>query len=336
MTGTPSVALPTLVQDFFLRRLVQQRGASARTVESYRDTFRLLFAFAQQRTGRPPAALALDDLDAPLVLDFLDHLQTGRGNSVRTRNARLAAIHSFMHYASLRDPTTVAIAQRVLAIPAKRFDRPVLGYLSRDQIAAILTAPDRSTWSGHRDAVMLATTYNTGARVSEIIGLRRRDVLLDRQTAVHLHGKGRKERILPLWKTTAAQLRDWLDQIGPSPQATVFPNRAGQPLTRGGVRDRLTLAVAAAETHCPSLKGQHVTPHTLRHSCAMHLLQSGTDLAVIALWLGHTSPATTHHYLEADLDTKQAVLQKLKDPSTTTTSNRYRPTDQLLAFLDSL
>jgi integrase/recombinase XerD len=336
MTGTSSVALSTLVQDFFLRRLVQQRGASSRTVESYRDTFRLLFAFVEQRTGTSPAGLALEDLDAPLVLDFLDHLQTGRGNSVRTRNARLAAIHSFMHYASLRDPTTVAIAQRVLAIPAKRLNKPVLGYLTREQVAAILAAPDRGTWSGHRDAIMLATAYNTGARVSEIIGLRRRDVLLDRHTAVHLHGKGRKERVLPLWKSTATQLRGWLDQIGPSPEAAVFPNRAGQPMTRGGVRDRLTLAVTAAEAHCPSLKGQHVTPHTLRHSCAMHLLQSGTDLAVIALWLGHASPATTHHYLEADLDTKQAVLQKLQDPSTTTVSDRYRPTDRLLAFLDSL
>jgi site-specific recombinase XerD len=336
MTGASTVALSALVQDFFLRRLVQQRGASARTIESYRDAFRLLFAFAEQRTGRPPAALALDDLDAPLLLDFLDYLETGRGNSVRTRNARLAAIHSFMHYASLRDPTTVVIAQRVLAIPAKRFTKPILGYLSRDQIAAILAAPDRSTWSGHRDAVMLATAYNTGARVSEIIGLRRRDVLLDRQTAVHLHGKGRKERVLPLWKSTAAQLRGWLTRIDPCPEAAVFPNRAGQPLTRGGVRDRLQRAVTIAERHCPSLHGQHVTPHTLRHSCAMHLLQSGTDLAVIALWLGHASPATTHHYLEADLDTKQAVLQKLTDPSATTRSDRYRPTDQLLAFLDSL
>ncbi len=336
MTANAAIGFPTLVQDFFLRRLVQQRGASARTIESYRDALRLLITFAEQSTGKLPSALQMTDLDAPLVLDFLDHLETERGNSIRTRNARLAAIHSFMHYASLRDPTTVAITQRVLAIPAKRLDQPVLGYLTRDQITAVLAAPDRSTWSGHRDAVMLATTYNTGARVSEITGLRRCDVLLDRQTAVHLHGKGRKERVLPLWKTTASQLRAWLPHIDPSPQTPVFPNRAGQRLTRGGVRDRLHLAVTAAARQCSSLKGQNVTPHTLRHSCAMHLLRSGTDLAVIALWLGHASPATTYHYLEADLDTKQAVLHKLQDPATTTLRGRYRPTDQLLAFLEDL
>ena len=335
-TGAGAVGFPVLVQDFFLRRLVQQRGASARTIESYRDAMRLLITFAEQRTGKPPSALHLADIDAPLVLDFLDHLESDRGNSVRTRNARLAAIHSFMHYASLRDPTTAVIAGRVLAIPAKRLDQPVLGHLTRDQIAAIMAAPDRNTWSGHRDAVMLATLYNTGARVAEITALRRRDVLLDRQTAVHLHGKGRKERVLPLWKSTAAQLRGWLQQVASAPEAPVFPNRYGQPMTRGGVRDRLTLAVTTAERCCPSLKGRHVTPHTLRHSCAMHLLQSGTDLALIALWLGHASPATTHHYIEADLDTKQAVLAKLNDPTPTTAGKRYQPSDQLLAFLDKL
>ena len=332
---TATIGFPMLVQDFFLRRLVQQRGASARTIESYRDAFRLLLAFVEQRTGKPPCALQLSDLDAPLVLDFLDYLEAERGNSVRTRNARLAAIHSFMHYASVRDPSTLPVTQRVLAIPSKRVDRPVLGYLNREQVAAILDAPDRSTWSGHRDAVMLATTYNTGARVSEIIGLRGRDVLLDRQMAVHLHGKGRKERVIPLWKSTASQLRGWLERIDPPPQASVFPNRAGRPLTRSGVRDRLERAVAAAEQHCPSLRGQRVTPHTLRHSCAMHLLQSGTDLAVIALWLGHASPATTHEYLEADLATKEAVLQRLTDPATPGT-RRYHPGDRLLAFLDDL
>ena len=330
-----TVGFPTLMQDFFLRRLVQQRGASTRTIESYRDAFRLLIAFAEQRTGTPPSALQLADLDAPLVLDFLDHLETERGNSVRTRNARLAAIHSFMHYASVRDPSTLPVTQRVPAIPSKRVDRPVLGYLNREQVAAILDAPDRSTWSGHRDAVMLATTYNTGARVSEITALRGRDVLPDRQTAVHLHGKGRKERVIPLWKSTASQLRGWLERIDPPPQAPVFPNRAGRPLTRSGVRDRLERAVAAAEQHCPSLRGQRVTPHTLRHSCAMHLLQSGTDLAVIALWLGHASPTTTHEYLEADLATKEAVLQRLTDPATPGT-RRYHPGDRLLAFLNDL
>lgn len=331
---TPQIGFGQLVQDFFLRRLVAQRGASARTIESYRDAFELLFGFVEDRTGKPPSALQLADLDAPFVLDFLDHLETERGNSVRTRNARLAAIHSFMRYASIRDPASLPTTQRVLAIPAKRFDRPVLGYLTREQVTAILAAPDRGTWSGHRDAVLLATAYNTGARVSELTGLQVRDVLLDRQTAVHLHGKGRKQRAIPLWKNTATELRGWLHRINSAPDAPVFPNRAGAPLTRSGVRDRLNRAVAIAEQRCPSLHGQHITPHTLRHSTAMHLLQSGTDLAVIALWLGHSSPAITHQYLEADLATKEAALQRLADPSATPT--RFHPSDRLLAFLDSL
>jgi site-specific recombinase XerD len=331
---TPQIGFGQLVQDFFLRRLIAQRGASARTVESYRDAFELLFGFAEQHAGKPPSALQLTDLDAPFVLDFLDYLEAGRGNSVRTRNARLAAIHSFMRYAALRDPASLPITGRVLAIPAKRFDRPVLGYLSREQVAAILAAPDRRTWSGHRDQVLLATAYNTGARVSEITALRVRDVLLDRQTAVLLHGKGRKQRAIPLWKNTATELRGWLDRINPEPDAPVFPNRAGAPLTRSGVRDRLNRAVTIAEQRCPSLHSQHVTPHTLRHSTAMHLLQSGTDLAVIALWLGHSSPAVTHQYLEADLAAKEAVLQRLADPSPTPT--RFHPDDRLLAFLQGL
>jgi integrase/recombinase XerD len=330
----PQIGFSQLVQDFFLRRLVAQRGASARTVEAYRDAFELLLRFTQDRTGKSPAALQLADLDAPLVLDFLDHLETVRGNSARTRNARLAAIHSFMRYAALRDPASLPITGRVLAIPAKRFDRPVLGYLTREQVAAILAAPDRGTWSGHRDQVLFATAYNTGARVSELTALRVRDVLLDRQTAVHLHGKGRKQRVIPLWKTTATQLRGWLDKISAAPDAPVFPSRAGAPLTRSGIRDRLDRAVATAEQHCPSLRSQHVTPHTLRHSTAMHLLQSGTDLAVIALWLGHSSPAVTHQYLEADLAAKEAVLRRLTDPSPQPA--RFQPGDRLLAFLEGL
>jgi integrase/recombinase XerD len=330
----PQIGFSQLVQDFFLRRLVAQRGASARTVEAYRDSFELLFRFAENRTGKPPSALQLADLDTPLVLDFLDHLEAGRGNCVRTRNARLAAIHSFMRYAALRDPASLPVTGRVLAIPAKRFDRPVLGYLTREQVAAILAAPDRGTWSGHRDQVLFATAYNTGARVSELTALRVRDVLLDRQTAVHLHGKGRKQRVIPLWKNTATELRGWLDKISAVPGAPVFPNRAGAPLTRSGIRDRLDRAVAAAEQRCPSLRGQHITPHTLRHSTAMHLLQSGTDLAVIALWLGHSSPAVTHQYLEADLAAKEAVLRRLTDPSPAPA--RFQPGDQLLAFLEGL
>ena len=330
----PTIGFPDLLQDFFLRRLIEQRAVSARTVESYRDAFELLLGFAEQQTGKHASALELKDLDAPLVLDFLEHLEQERGNSARTRNARLAAIRSFMAYASVRDPASLPITQRVLAIPSKRFDRPVLGYLTREEIAALLAAPDRSTWGGRRDATMFATMYNTGARVSEITALRVSDVLVDRQLAVHLHGKGRRERAIPLWKTTASQLRDWLKEVPNDPDTPVFPNRAGKQLARSGVRDRLDRALAKASEGCPSLQQRRVSPHTLRHACAMHLLQSGVDLAVIALWLGHADPATTHQYLEADLATKEAALKRLAAPQQP--AARYQPPDQLLAFLSGL
>ena len=328
----PQIGFPQLVQDFFLLRLIQQRGVSARTVESYRDAFELLFRFIEQRLGKSPSAIELADLDAPLVLDFLDHLQTERGNSVRTRNARLAAIHSFMRYASIRDPASLPITGRVLAIPTKRFDRPVLGYLTREQIAAVLAAPDRTTWSGHRDAVLLATTYNTGARVSEIIGMHVRDVLLDRQTAVQLHGKGRKERAIPLWKNTASELRGWLNTINALPDAPVFPNRSGAPLTRSGVRDRLDRAVATAEQGCPSLHDQHITPHAEAHD-------RYAPTAIGHRPCGHRALARAlqsrrHAPEEADLAAKEAVLQRLTDPSPA--PKRFKANDQLLAFLDTL
>jgi site-specific recombinase XerD len=325
---------PALLQDFFCRRLVAERGASACTVASYRDAFELLLRFAERRTRRPPSSLTLADLDAPMVLAFLEHLEKQRGNSVRTRNNRLAAIRSFMRYASVRDPACLAVAQRVLAIPSKRFDTPVLGFVSQDEVKQILDAPSSSTWSGQRDRVLLATLYNTGGRVSEVAALRVADVLFERESAVHLHGKGRKERVVPLWKSTATELRRWLPRIDQRADAPLFPNRAGERLSRSGVEQRLRRAVAAATRCCPSLAGRRVTPHTLRHATAMHMLQSGVDLAVIALWLGHESPATTHAYVEADLAMKAAALRQVADPSPGRA--RFRATDRLLAFLDGL
>lgn len=327
-------AFPTLLQDFFQRRLITERGASAHTIASYRDTFTLLLRYAARRTGRTPSALTLADLDAPLILDFLDSLETQRGNAARTRNLRLTAIRSFMRHASLHDPACLPVAQRVLAISTKRFDRPALDFLTRDEIDALLAAPDRHTWSGHRDAVLLAVLYNTGARVSEATGLRNTDILLDRASAVHLHGKGRKERVVPLWKSTAAQLRAWSARIDPSPHAPVFPNRAGNALTRSGVSDRLRLAAGRASQRCPSLAARRVTPHTIRHTTAMHLLQSGVDITVIALWLGHEDTATTHVYVEADLAMKEAALKRLDDPAGKPV--RFKAADRLLAFLESL
>ncbi len=330
----PQISFPALLQDFFLQRLVAQRGASSQTIASYRDAFELLLRFAERRTRRPPSALTLRDLDAPFVLAFLDHLEEERRNSPRTRNVRLAAIRSFMRYASVRDPASLHVAQRVLAIPCKRFERPVLGSLSREEIDALLGAPDRSTWSGRRDVVLLAVLYNTGARVSEITGLRVADVLVEREGAVRLHGKGRKERAVPLWKSTAALLRDWLASADASPDSPVFRNRAGKAISRSGVEHRLRLAVTTATKTCPSLAGRRISPHTLRHTTAMHLLQGGVDITSIAMWLGHESPTTTHRYVDANLEMKAAALQRVADPSPKPA--RYRATDRLLAFLETL
>jgi site-specific recombinase XerD len=330
----PGIPFPTLLQDFFQRRMVAERGSSAHTIASYRDTFELLLRYLERRTGRAASALVLQDLDAPVILAFLDHLETARSCGPRTRNLRLTAIRSFMRYASVRDPASLPVAQRVLAIAGKRFDRPLLGFLSREEVQALLDAPDRTTWSGQRDATLFAVLYNTGARVSEVIRLRVGDVLLDRAHAVHLHGKGRKERVIPLWKSTVAQLRTWFERIDRRPEAPVFPNRAGKPMSRSGVEQRLEVAITKASVRCPSLRGRDISPHTVRHATAMHLLQSGVDITVIAMWLGHEDTATTHQYIEADLAMKEAALRRMDAPSSRPI--RFKASDRLLAFLEAL
>jgi len=311
-----------------------QRNVSARTVASYRDTFRLLLGCAEIRTKKCAVALAMDDLDAPFILAFLDHLEKERGNSVRMRNVRLAAIRSFLHYAGHQDPISLPIISRVLAIPTKRFDQHVLGFLSRGEVEALLAAPDRSTWSGHRDQGMFTTLYNTGARVSEVIGIRRKDVEFDGARCVHIQGKGRNQRVVPLWSSTVARLKEWIARIEQGPETPLFPNREGRPVSRSGVEKRLRLAVAEAAKVCPSLVGRRISPHTLRHTTAMHLLQSGVDMTVIALWLGHETPATTHLYVEADLTMKEQALKRVAEPPTKRL--RYQAKDRLLAFLDRL
>lgn len=332
MTATPT--FPTLLQDFFHQHLIAQRQASPRTVASYRDAFRLLLTYARDRLHKPPSAVTLADLDAPLLLAFLDHLESTRHNGARTRNARLAALRSFLHYASVRDPTALAVIQRALAIPTKRFDRPLLGFLSRAEIEALLAAPVRSTWSGHRDHVLFTTLYNTGARVSEIIGVRVADLVLEPVAHVRLHGKGRKDRTVPLWKSTAKRLKEWLPRVKAGPDTPLFPNGRGLALSRSGVERRLRAAVTRASVACPSLARQRISPHTFRHTTAMHLLQSGVDLSVIALWLGHESLDTTHLYVEADLTMKERALAKVHEPHSGRW--RYRASDQLLAFLEGL
>jgi integrase/recombinase XerD len=333
---TPSgTSFPALLQAFFQRRLIAERGVSAHTIASYRDTFELLLGYVERRTGRPPSTLTLEEFDESTVLAFLDDLEGRRGNSPRTRNLRLTAIRSFWRYASVRDPTSLPIAQRVLAIPTKRFDRPALDFLSRQEVKALLDAPDRATWSGQRDAVLLAVLYNTGARVSEATGLRIADILFDRASALLLHGKGRKERVVPLWTSTSRQLRAWLGHLDRSPEAPVFPNRAGHPLSRSGVEKRLGLAIRRASQRCPSLLTRPISPHTLRHTTAMHLLQSGVDITVIAMWLGHEDTATTHQYVEADLAMKEAALKRLEDPGSRRPI-RFKASKSILSFLEAL
>ncbi|WP_295454034.1 site-specific integrase [uncultured Thiodictyon sp.] len=326
--------LARLLQAFFCQYLMQQRGASRQTINGYRDTFRLLLRFAETQCGKSIGELALADLDAELVLAFLEDLETRRHNTARTRNTRLAAIHAFAHYAGLQEPAALPGIQRILAIPAKRFDRPMVGFLSRTEIEAILQAPDGRTWSGQRDRALLTTMYNTGARVSELVAVRRVDLECERCQALHLHGKGRKERVVPLWARTTKLLRDWLARIAPEPQQPLFPNRQGQPMTRSGVASRLARSAWTASAGCPSLKDKRVSPHCVRHTTAMHLLQAGVDLTVIALWLGHESIETTHQYLEADLRMKEQALATLQAPPTD--QPRFVPSPTLLAFLDGL
>lgn len=323
-----------LLQQFFVQRLMQQLHASPCTVAAYRDTFRLLLAFTHRQLGKQPNDLALEDLSATLILDFLRYLEVERHNSIRSRNIRFAAIRSFMRYVAFQEPSALAVAQSVLAIPMKRFEQPLIGFLSREHIEAILAAPDRNTWAGQRDRVMLSTLYNTGARVSELTGMQVGDLTLAPSASVRIHGKGRKERFVPLWPDTAAQLKRWLRAYPRSHEDPLFPNRSGGHMTRIGLTERLRLAAKRAARQYPELHNRRIFPHLIRHSIAMHMLQAGVDITVIALWLGHESPATTHRYVEADLAMKERALKTLQAPSQATL--RYKPKDKVLQFLQSL
>lgn len=329
-----SALAPTL-EAFFTARLLQQRRASPHTVAAYRDTFRLLLTFVQQRTGKTPCKLAIDDLDAPLIAAFLEHLEIQRGNSVRTRNTRLAAVHSLFRWAALRHPEHAAVIQRVLALPHKRHDKAVVSFLSRTEIEALLAAADRTTWIGRRDHALLLVAIQTGLRVSELTGLTRDDVHLGVGAHVRCQGKGRKDRCTPLTTQTVAVLRVWLAEIrGGSTTDPVFPSRRGTPLSRDAVEGLLAKYTAVAVRRCPSLRAKQLSPHVLRHTSAMQLLQAGVDTSVIALWLGHESAKTTHIYLHADMAMKERALARTAPPSTR--PGRYRPPDPLLAFLEAL
>ncbi len=323
-----------LLQAFFTERLLDQRRASAHTIAAYRDTFRLLLDFAHRRLHKAPAQLELHDLDSTLIAHFLEDLEVHRRNSIRTRNARLAAVHSFFRYAALKEPTHAGAIQRILAIPTKRFEQTVIPFLSRAEIDALLAAPDRTTWLGRRDHALLLTALQTGMRVSELTRVRVEDVQLGAGAHVRCHGKGRKERCSPLTAQCAAILRAWLREREARPAEPLFPSRAGAPMSRDSLEHLLDKAVRRAGQICPSLGTKRVSAHVLRHTCAMQLLQAGIDRSVIALWLGHESVETTQIYLHADLEMKERALALISQPRTR--AGRYRAPDSLLAFLEAL
>jgi site-specific recombinase XerD len=323
------------LQGFFTGRLIGQRRVSPHTVASYRDTFRLLLRFAQRRLKTEPSKLGLAEIDAPLLIAFLDYLEKVRGNGARSRNARLAAIHSFFRYVALQEPEHAAQAQRVLAIPCKRYARRPIDYLTSAEVEALLQAPDRETWGGRRDAALLLVAVETGLRLSELIGLRCDDVVLSHGAHVRCEGKGRKERCTPLRKETVKALSGWLRERQGEPTEPLFPNSRGGTLSADGVQYLLAKHVTTAAARCASLHSKRVTPHVLRHTAAMNLLHYGVDSTVIALWLGHEQVETTQMYLHASLDMKERTLQKI-DPYTTPGTDRFRPDDRLLEFLDNL
>ncbi len=328
---TPKVPLGPMLRRYFCDYLVSQRDLSPRTIGSYSDTFRLLLGFLERRYRVKPDTVCVDDLDASRVLAFLDDLERKRGNKARTRNNRLAAIRSFIRYATAANPLLLPLAHRVLAIPAKRFERAYVGYLTQEQVQAILDAPDVTTFTGQRDRVLLMLLYNTGARVSELAGLQVQDVALESRMSVHIRGKGRKNRSVPLWRQTVKVLRSWLRQLDGPPDSPLLPNAHGNPMSRSGIAQRLRMAVRKAQSGCSALQFPRISPHLIRHTTAMHLLQSGVDLSVIAMWLGHETTQTTHQYLDADLETKKRALARLKPPKTRR-SPRCRP-DDIMQFL---
>jgi integrase/recombinase XerD len=328
-----SALAPTL-QAFFTDRLIRQRQVSPNTLQAYRDTLRLLLVFASERHGKAPGKLDIDDLDAPLIGTFLDHLETHRKNSVRTRNVRLAAIRSLFRYAALRHPEHAAVIERVLAIPPKRFERRLVTFLTEAEIDALLAAPERTTWTGRRDTALFSLAVQTGLRASELIGLSCADVHLGSGAHVSCNGKGRKQRITPLTSGTVAVLRAWMAERAGQPADPVFPTQTGRALSRDALERRLARYVEVATAGCPSLASKRVTMHVLRHSAAMRLLQAGIDTSVIALWLGHEQIETTQIYLHADLQIKERALERTTPIETK--PGRFQPTDKLLAFLEAL
>jgi site-specific recombinase XerD len=329
-----SAELPPLLQSFFTDRLLHQRRASPHTIAGYRDCFRLLLRFAKERLGKMPSKILIEDLDAPFLGLFFEHLESVRKNSARTRNARLGAIHSFFQYVAFEEPAYALHCQRILAIPNKRHERRPIEFLNREEIDALLAVPNLSTWIGRRDRTLLLVAVQTGLRVSELIGLNCQDVVLGTGAHVRCLGKGRKQRCTPLRPETATMLNAWLRECHGLPENPVFPSVRAARLSRDAVERLITKYTNVAKQTCPSLKRKRVSPHSLRHSAAMNLLQHGVDRSVIALWLGHESVETTQMYLHADMRLKEKALSRTAPLGIK--EARYRPDDKLLAFLENL
>lgn len=336
MKSQKTTTLATYLESFFRNRLVSQRRSSPATISSYRDGLRLLLIFASKQTGKPPSRLAVEDLDRDLILAFLDHLESERGNSIRTRNARLAAIRSFFQHIAYCDPSAVGVVQRVLAIQEKRTVRKTISYLRQEDLAALLSAPDQGTWQGRRDYTLLLFLSRTGARVSEATGVNGTDLRLDKPYQVLLRGKGSKERVVPLTEETVATLRNYRDEKVHrlTAEGPFFINVRGERLTRFGVVHLLDRAVKTAAEQHPHLAKMEISPHTLRHTIAMHLLQAGVDLTTIQSWLGHVTVNTTHQYVEADTEMKRRAIEMCAEPETPV--SLYVPTDDVLALLENL
>lgn len=330
----PNPDFSWLCQSFFSKRLIAQRKASPHTISAYAQTFRLLAAYAQKRLRTPPAKLSLSQLDAVFIAEFLADLESRRSNGARSRNARLASLRSFYHYAALEAPQHAGLIQRVLAIPYKRLTRRLVSYLTRPELNAVLDSVDKSTWVGRRNHAMLLVAVQTGLRLSEFTGLRQKDLVLSAGAHVRCEGKGRKERCTPLAKPTVAVLKAWIKEQGNDESRFLFPSSRGGRLSADAVQHALAKHVAAAQSACPSLAKKHVTPHVLRHTAAMELLQAGVDRALIAIWLGHEVLDSTQVYLDADLSLKEAILAKMSPLQSK--PGGYRPDDQLLSYLKGL
>lgn len=328
-----SLVAPTL-QLFFTQRLAKQRQASPATVRSYRNAITLLLRFVQDRTGKAPSALDWEDLDAEVISAFLDHLECDRGNSARSRNVRLAALRSLFRYAALRHPEHAQLIAQVLAIPQKRTDKAQVSFLEAEEVDALLASPDLTRWEGRRDRALIALALQTGLRLSELTGIRCGDIELGPGAHVRCTGKGRKQRGVPLTTVSVAILRPWCRERGGLPDEPLFPTRRGRPLSDDAVAARLTLYKQIAVDMCPSIRLKRLTPHVLRHTCAMTLLREGVDVAVIALWLGHADLRSTNAYLHADMTIKERALTRITPQSSK--PGRYRPPDKLLAFLEGL